>query len=164
MRVDNYKEGFFSAYWHSSSSLSGFLEGVEEFLSQVDIVTEKTPTSESPDDRYFTQLFIKGEGELKEWNYLRPLTEQDLKESGVITDDILPRVGLIRVNSPWADFCYEPINKRIGVIAETEIDTLTKVMQATATFVQRTQPVLSQDIVLNVLGRLPYNPQKTDAS
>jgi hypothetical protein len=61
-------------------------------------------------------------------------------------------------NSPKASFCFEVPEKIIGVIAVPEQDTGSKIMQATASFAHKTQPILSEELVLNVLNRLPYNP------
>jgi hypothetical protein len=156
MRVDSYKEGYYSAFWHSSATISQFLTAAEEFLSHTDNSDKKAPSPANFDDEHTVQIFTLDEDHT-DWSYTRPLTEQDLRESAAIPNDP-QNLYLLRVNSPKASFCYEAAQKVIGVIAVPEQDTQSKIMQATASFAHKTQPALSEELVTSVLNRLPYNP------
>jgi hypothetical protein len=150
-RIDSYKEGYFAVNWHSTIPLARFLDVTEKFMAKF----ESTPvTKDTQDERYNLMLFVKGQ-DPSEYIIERPLTENDISEN-IDTNQL----SFPRINSPFVDFCYSPRTETLGLIAGSNPSSNRDIFPAVANSVSQTQPVLTGDIILNVLHRMPYFSEK----
>lgn len=157
LRADSYRKGYFAAHWHSNIVVGEFLETVERFLSEFEPLPKPPPTINQPNNRYGA-LFMKSREWPQVYTFTRPLTEADIEAEGLLAKDHAP-LALIRINTPHGDFCYQPQDKRVGIIATINPHNKERVIAATASFVTSTQDVLTPEIVVDTLNRLPYLKQ-----
>lgn len=155
LRADSYIEGYFAVSWHTDVNLAFFLTAAENFLTEF----ESAPSNPIPDDQLdesHTLTVLKSNSNDEIYAFGRPLTEKELLQHGVFTEETRPLVNLVRLDTPYAAFFYQGNEKRVGIIATINDKNKDKLIQTTATLVNHTQPVLTPAIVTNVLNRLPY--------
>lgn len=148
MRVENSREGYFSAVWWSSASLGEFLEAAEAYFRDLDhLFTTET----SGQFGVFT-----GFKEPEFYEFGRPLTLAGLQTGGVFLGDETHSLELFRMDTPAGDLTLEPEDQRQGLIRTFDPATDEAVIQATGKLVSQTQRLLTPDVVAKVLNDLPY--------
>lgn len=160
LRVDSYQEGYFSAFWHSDATRDQFLDEVEKFLNKFEPTPIPTvqPSLQEGDEKYRIGFFRKGI-EPAFYSFTRPLTETDLDGEQPMEDETHPLLGLVRLDTPYGDFCYEPQARRLAVIKIIDPTNRDSVVAATTEFVVNTQGSLTPEIVVATLTKLPYIKQ-----
>lgn len=111
MRVDSYREGYFSAYWDSDISFADFLLSAESYLSNYNA---EIPANDD---------VVGTVGIFRPWKkpflaeFTRPLVTEDFTESGESLLDNQEHPGFIRIETEVGDLLYDGKEKIIGIIA-----------------------------------------------
>lgn len=145
LRVDSYKAGYFSSYWLSDIDPGTFLRLSEAYFTEL----EGRFTAES---ELTLTLCASWLDPPELYAISRPLTLRDFKDVDRAIDDPVKGFSVVRLDTPAGDVCYEPQEKRLGLIAEPD-DAL---VIAAAKLVNSTQPLITEEAVRRTLSLLPY--------
>lgn len=148
LRADSYTEGYFAATWLSKVQLPEFLDASEQYFQEFEDQFEGESHGKMG---IFTSW---REPEL--WEFSRPVRMEDLERDGVFTGNNEHPLGLLRLDTPPGDICYEPEDEAIGIIAYLDQGKEQPIIDAVSRLVTRTQSQLPEDVVARAIGLLPY--------
>lgn len=80
----------------------------------------------------------------------------DFEREGVFLGNEEHQLGLVRIDSPVGDFCYEPNEQRVGMIVWADPTKMGNLIHSAAKFISQTQELLPEELVAKVLNMLPY--------
>ncbi len=149
LRVDNYPEGYFAATWLSTVKLPEFLDGAERYFQEF----EHEFTGE-----IHGKMGVFIARRLPElYDFVRPITMDDLERDRIFVDDDEHPLALLRIDTSPGDIIYEPKSElAVGIIAYLDQGREQPTIDAVARLVTRTQAQLPEDVVVRVIGLLPY--------
>lgn len=157
MRVDSYKEGYFSAYWDSDISFANFLLSVESYLSNYNT---EIPTNDVAGTvgifRPWKEPFMAA--------FTRPLVVDDFKENGESLLDTQEHPGFIRIETEVGDLLYKGERKTVGIIAYLDEEQQEKIIKTITDFIKNTQPEIPESAIGMILRTLPYKKTSDEES
>jgi hypothetical protein len=155
LRADSYREGYFAAYWPSSVLLDPFLNHVDQFLTifKAEIAAARQSVPVRVHERFREPAHA----------YLTPPLASAVRRHGLPMDGTEQGLALLRFDTPIADFCFEPHDQRVSIIAAWVQPLVPRLIAATAEFAHQTQPRLSPEVVRAVLDDLPYKDSEPAA-
>lgn len=149
MRVDSYKEGYFSAYWDSAITLVEFFNHAESYFRD----QESLMTAEKP----LTLGIFTAHREPQMFGFDRPLVLSDFTQAGAFVGDNGNPLTVVRLETPIGDLVWEADEKTVGIIVDADIAVSNLTVNAIVKLVHQTQPLLTNAVVSRVLSLLPYS-------